>query len=392
MKERKSERVTLFEELASQIEEDATVYQLLGDAYKAVEDEEKAGIAYTQWIEFRQNEINRSGENWDYYSLASELLEKGIMPEKALEFIDRVTQIHLGSYHAAMLGEAYLLNGEYEKSAENFKRALSGEDSPFEASMVWSSLERASKTVKDGERFLQLMEVLTETIPLDANERMHANLVFSSFYHERNQPEEAERYIQESGVVPERAWWVLGPFDNTGDIGYNKTYISEDATEIDKTVTYAGKDGEIGWKQGADETFDGYVDFAPIFGFEELNLLLMATRQPDPELDTVLAYAWTTVNSPDERQARIWTSTFNNAKVWFNGKEVATIDRELQFTSDDHHTVPVTLHAGKNSILVKLVGRQWGWGFHLWLTDADGFPLEGLEYMNSPTTHESVEE
>ena len=390
--ERKNERVTLFEELASQIEENATVYQLLGDAYKAVENEEKASTAYTQWIEFRQKEIDRSGENWDYYQLASELLEKGIMPEKVLEFIDRVTQVHSGSYHAAILGEAYLLNGEYEKSAENFKRALSGEDSPFEASMVWSSLERASKTVKEGERFIELMGVLTETIPLDANERMHANLVFSTFYHERNQPEEAERYIQESGVVPERAWWVLGPFDNTGGIGYNKTYISEDATEIDKTVTYTGKDGQIGWKQGADATFDGYVDFAPIFGFEELDLLLMATRQPDPELDTVLAYAWTTVNSPDERQARIWISTFNNARVWFNGKEVATIDRELQFTSEDHQTVPVTLHAGKNSLLVKLVGRQWGWGFHLWLTDADGFPLEGLEYIDSPTTHESVEE
>ena len=386
--ERKSERVTLFEELASQIEEEATVYQLLGDAYKAVENQEKAGIAYTQWIEFRQKEIDRSGQNWDYYQLASQLLEKGIMPEKALEFIERVTELHSGSYHAAMLGEAYLLNGEYEKSTENFKRALSGEDSPFEASAVWSSLERASKTVKDGERFIQLMEVLTETIPLDANERMHANLVFSTFYRERNQPEEAEQYIRESGVVPERAWWVLGPFDNAGGVGYNKAYISEDVVEIDKTMTYAGKDGKIGWKQGADETFDGYVDFAPIFGFEELDQVLTGALQPNPELDTVLAYAWTIVDSPDERQARMWISTFNNAKVWFNGKEVSTIDRELQFTSDRDHTVPVTLHAGKNSILVKLAGRQWGWGFHLWLTDADGFPLEGLEYMNSPTTHE----
>ena len=390
--ERKSERVTLFEELASQIEGEATVYQLLGDAYKAVENQEKAGIAYTQWIEFRQKEIDRSGQNWDYYQLASQLLEKGIMPEKALEFIERVTELHSGSYHAAMLGEAYLLNGEYEKSTENFKRALSGEDSPFEASAVWSSLERASKTVKDGERFIQLMEVLTETIPLDANERMHANLVFSTFYRERNQPEEAEQYIRESGVVPERAWRVLGPFDNAGGIGYNKAYISEDVVEIDKTMTYAGKDGEIGWKQGADETFDGYVDFAPIFGFGELDQVLTGALQPNPELDTVLAYAWTIVDSPDERQARMWISTFNNAKIWFNGKEVSTIDRELQFTSGRDHTVPVTLHAGKNSILVKLAGRQWGWGFHLWLTDADGFPLEGLEYMNSPTTHESVEE
>lgn len=389
--ERKSERVTLFEELAAQIEEDATVYQLLGDAYKAVENQEEAGIAYTQWVEFRQKEIDRSGENWDYYELARQLLQKGIMPEKALEFIDRVTQVHSGSYHTAMLGQAYLLNGEYEKSAENFKRALSGEDSPFEASLVWSSLEEASKTVKDDEGFIQLMEILTETIPLNANERMHANLVFSTFYHERNQPEEAERYVKKSGVVPERAWWVLGPFDNVGGVDYNKVDIPEDVVEIDKTVAYEGKDGQISWKQGADETFDGYLDFAPIFGFGELDQVLTGARKPNPELDTVLAYAWTTVSSPDERQAQIWISTFNNAKIWFNGKKISTIDRELQLTHDDHHAVPVTLRAGRNSILVKLAGRQWGWGFHLWVTDADGFPTEGLEYMNSPAIHESVE-
>ncbi len=390
--ERKSERVTLFEELAAQIEEDATVYQLLGDAYKAVENREKADIAYTQWVEFRQKEIDRSGENWDYYELARQLLQKGIMPEKALEFIDRVTQVHSGSYHTAMLGQAYLLNGEYEKSAENFKRALSGEDSPFEASLVWSSLEEASKTVKDDEGFIQLMEVLTETIPLNANERMHANLVFSTFYHERNQPEEAERYVKKSGVVPERAWWVLGPFDNIGGVDYNKVDIPEDVVEIDKTVAYEGKDGQIGWEQRADETFDGYLDFAPIFGFGELDQVLTGARKPNPELDTVLAYAWTTISSPDERQAQIWISTFNNAKIWFNGKKVSTIDRELQLTHDDHHAVPVTLRAGRNSILVKLAGRQWGWGFHLWVTDVDGFPLEGVEYMNSPTIQQSAEE
>ena len=390
--DRKSERVTVFEELASQIGESATVYELLGDAYKAVENQEKASIAYTQWVEFRQKEIDRGGRSWDYYNLASHLLRKGIMPEKALEFIERVTEIHASSYHTAMLGEAYLLNGEYDKSAESFKRALAGEDSPFEASEVWSSLERASKTVKDEDRFIQLMEVITETIPLDANERMHANLVYSTFYRERNQPEEAERYIRESGVVPEGTWWILGQFDNAGGVGYNKAYISEDAMEIDKTVTYEGKDGEIGWKQMADETFDGFVDFASIFGFGELDQVLMGTRQPNPQLDAVLAYAWTTVNSPDERRARIWISTFNNAKIWLNGEKVSTIERNLHSMPDENHTVPVTLRTGRNSILVKLAGRQWGWGFHLWLTDADGFPLEGLEFINSPAIQKSMEE
>ena len=389
---RKGERVAVFEELASQIGESATVYELLGDAYKAAENQEKASMAYTQWIEFRQKEIDRGEHNWEYYSLADQLLRKGIMPEKALEFAKRVPQTHPNPHHDAMLGEAYLLNGQYEESEESFKRALANPDAPFDTTTIWPHLKRAGKTVKDEERFIQLMEVLTETVLLDTTERMHANLVLSTFYHEHDQPEEAEQYMRKSGVVPENAWWILGPFDKTGGVGYNKAYISEDAVEIDKTMTYEGKDEKIGWKQGADENLDGFINFAPIFGFGDLNPALADMEQPDPQLDTVLAYAWTTINSPDERQARIWISTLNTAKIWFNGTEVSTIDQDQQPMPDEQRTVPVTLQAGKNGILIKLNGRQWGWGFHLWLTDVDGFSFEDLEFINSPTIQESMEE
>ena len=390
--EQKDERVAVFEELAAEIEESATVYELLGDAYKATENQKKANMAYTQWIEFRQKEIDRGGQNWEYYGLADQLLLKGIMPEKALEFAKRVPQTHPNSHYDAMLGEAYLLNEQYEESEKSFKRALTNPDAPFNTGTIWPHLKRASKSVKEEGPFIQLMEVLTETLLLEATERMHANLVLSTFYHERNQSEEAERYMRKSGVVPENAWWILGPFDNAGRVSYNKAYISEEAVEIDKTAAYEGKDGKIRWEQRADETLDGLIDFASIFGFGDSDRSLMNGEQSNVQIDTVLAYAWTTVSSPDERGARIWISTFNAAKIWVNGKEVAAIDRDPHSVADGHHSFPVTLQPGKNSLLVKLSGWRWGWKLQLWLTDVDGFPFEDLEYMNLPTIQKSVEE
>ena len=113
---RETERIILFEELASQIGENTTVYELLGDAYKDIGNQEKASIAYTQWGEFRQKEINRQQRRTrEYGHFASQLLSKEIMPEKALELALRVSRQDPNPNHTSILGWAYLINGQLEK-------------------------------------------------------------------------------------------------------------------------------------------------------------------------------------------------------------------------------------------------------------------------------------
>ncbi|RKU08721.1 hypothetical protein C6502_14200, partial [Candidatus Poribacteria bacterium] len=113
---RETERITTFEELTAQIGEDATVYELLGDAYKEIGNQEKATLAYTQWGEFRRKEINRQqGRSWEYGRFASQLLSKDIMPEQALELALRVSREHPDPNHTSILGWAYLANGRLEQ-------------------------------------------------------------------------------------------------------------------------------------------------------------------------------------------------------------------------------------------------------------------------------------
>ena len=55
-------------------------------------------------------------------------------------------------------------------------------------------------------------------------------------------------------------------------------------------------------------------------------------------------------------------------KVWLNGVEVFTHTKT--FTAEiDNFIIPVTLSAGKNSILVKVCEETGGWGFYLRITD-----------------------
>ncbi len=391
--ERIAEGISTFEKLASQIKNNPTVYEGLGDAYKETDNPEKANSAYAQWVAARQKEIERRGQSREAAVLASELLAKQLMPEKTLELVEHASQIdHPNLFVTRTLAEAYLVNEQYDAAETTFKRAFAHREIANKianrftfSKRIWSSLMRAGKVVKDTERFTQLVDALVLTHPPNAPERVYANLVLAMSHRAHNQPEEAEQYMRKSGVVPENAWWIIGPFDQTDrtDGGKRGTLVA--SVEIDPTMTYEGKTGQVSWKQVTDQSSDGIVDFAQIFGFEG-NAEPMVAPRPRwlmPKLETILGYAQGTVNSPDERQAQIRITTLNTTEIWVNGKSVLTINQDRGPMFVPYHTVPVTLNLGANSILVKASGGRWGCGFTLWLTDTDGKPLEDLTFPES---------
>ena len=391
--ERTAEGISTFEKLASQIKNNPTVYEGLGDAYKETDNPEKANSAYAQWVAARQKEIERRGQSRETAVLASELLAKQLMPEKTLELVEHASQMdHPNLFVTRTLAEAYLVNEQYDAAETTFKRAFAHREIANKianrftfSNRIWSSLMRAGKVVKDTERFAQLVEALVLTHPPNAPERVYANLVLAMSHRAHNQPEEAEQYMRKSGVVPENAWWIIGPFDQTDHTDGGKRGTLVASVEIDPTMTYEGKTGQVSWKQVTDQSSDGIVDFAQIFGFDGSAEPMVAPRPRwlMPKLETILGYAQGTVNSPDERQAQIRITTLNTTEIWVNGKSVLTINQDRGPMFVPYHTVPVTLNLGANSILVKASGGRWGCGFTLWLTDTDGKPLEDLTFPES---------
>ena len=356
--------ITILEELEPKVPTNAVRLELLGDAYKEADAAEKADAVYTEWLAIRQKEVNREQRGWDYRRLADQLLRKGIMPEKALELAERASQMQSDWNIALTLGHAYVANDRYEEALEQFTRGMNGMGQRYTVytdgvRQFWTGLAQVGKNATDEARYVDLVKQLISLPSNNSETELYADVALAQFYHQRGLPEKAKAYMDKTAFIPEDAWWIIGPFDNADGIGYNKVYIPEIETRLDTTAEYDGVDERVRWKKQADDTFDGFIDFREIF---------------DKNVNWNAAYAWKTVDSPDEREAQLHFGTRTQAKLWLNGEEVFTRSETDPF-SRGQDTVPIALKAGKNSILVKICSEMSGLGFYLRLTDSDGKPF-----------------
>ena len=363
-KDQEDKGIAILEELRPELQTSTVLLELLGDAYKEADDAKKADAVYAEWLAIRQKEVNRKQQGWDYRSLAQQLLDKGIMPEIALELAERASQMASGWSYASTLGHAYLANDRYEEALQQFKRSMNSMNQVYAARedparQLWSKVAQAGKNAKDEGLYVEMVGELMNTPSGNPTTELHANVTLAQFYRERDLLKKAKAYMEKTAFIDESAWWIIGPFDNAAGIGYNKAYISEDATQVDTAAKYDGIDGQVSWEKQTDDTFDGFVDFRKIF---------------DKPGDWNTAYAWTTVTSPDERKAQLRFGGGTQAKVWLNGEEVFTHNKS-HVPAMDQDTISVTLKQGQNSILVKVCSEMYFLGFYLRLTDMEGKPF-----------------
>ncbi len=351
--------VTLLEELRPRMEKSAILHELLGDAYKAAGETEKAEIAYTRWIEIRKREINRRARVDEYHTLAEKLLSKNIFPKVALEFALHASELRLSFAYELTLTEALLINGIYEAAFQVIAANLDEILPPYLERQWFARLVAIGRRVKNKEGYVDMLERLIADMPHNPSARFNAIFALAQFYRENDAPEKAKELIQKTGFVAEDDWIILGPFDNTDGIGYDTVYIPENLPQIDPTTEYDGKYGKIRWRKHADEILNGYISLGE-------------------EDDWRIAYAFAIVTSPDEREVQLRFDSDDQGVIWLNGIEVFS-HTKTNTAEIDNYTIPVTLNAGKNSILIKVCEEIGGWGFYLRITDTDGNSFEDLK-------------
>lgn len=158
-------------------------------------------------------------------------------------------------------------------------------------------------------------------------------------------------------------WRLIGPFDNTGDSGWDKAYEPEQ--EIDFAAEYKGQKGPVKWIEHHTEDEFGNVDLNKALGKHK----------------GAIAYAAAEFISEKPQTVDIRLGCINANKVWVNG-ELVTANRVYHTgVQIDQYNGQAKLKKGKNVILVRISQNEqteeWAqnWMFQLRVTDSLGGPV-----------------
>ena len=288
----------------------------------------------------------------------AQLPNKAPRSETVLKFVEQMTENEANARHISTVERTYLKN-KWKGALEQFKNDLASTPFGGRERDVFAQIVQMGKNIKDKAGYVDMLHQLMDAIPDNLSVQLNTRFVLAGFYRDNGMSEKAEAHIQKTGFITEDKWLILGPFDNAGGIGYNTAYIPENATQIDITKKYESIVEQIHWQKSEDDTLNGYISLGD-------------------DVDWGVAYAFTTVTSPDAREVQFRFDSDDQGKVWLNGEQV--FKHTKAFSAEiDNYIIPVTLKPGKNNILVKVCEETQGWGFYLRITDTDGKPFEDLK-------------
>lgn len=353
--------IKLLEELKPKMEGSAILHELLGDAYMETGEEEKAQIAYKQWLRIQKSNVDIADPFDEDNPLTEKLLNKNLFPEDALDIVIDSTESSATSNYVMTLGYALLVNELYGEAYQLIEASLNAAPFPFMERRWFRRITKAGRYVKDKVGYIEVLERLVDVMPTDSPNYFNAVFALAQFYMENDLEEQANERIKKTGFVSEDAWMVLTPFENIQGNGFDTKFIDENVLTIDTKTEYDGKHGKIRWKKYMDEVLNGYIGLG------------------DDE-DWATGYAYAVVISPEDRQVDFRFDSDDQGKVWLNGKPI--FEHTKVFTAQiDFFDFHANLKKGRNIILVKVCEVTGGWGFYLRITDKDGNPYDDLEFV-----------
>ncbi|RKU25676.1 hypothetical protein C6497_15050 [Candidatus Poribacteria bacterium] len=355
-----TEFINLLENLKPEIDNNPFLYELLGDAYQNADIDQKAEISYMKWVDLLKSNVNNINQSEVLRQAAEKLLNVDLLPELALDLASMAIEKQIHAVYHLTLIKAFLTNDRFENVFQHIHWHSQILSSPFYEKQIYMEIVKAGKNIEDKNDYILMLNQLIEDVSLPITTQEYSLLALAQFYSENDMPDKSHALIKNTGYIIDTAWMLLGPFDSLGGLGIDKEYINEHLPKMDFSLDYMGKYGQEKWRIHTDEFVDNNIQI------------------PDNDKWGVY-YAYSTVNSPGEQDIEIQFSGDEYSKLWVNGLLVFQLQNRNR--NDDKYRIPVTLHPGNNSILVKICELRNGRGFSLQITNQNGEPTENLDII-----------
>jgi tetratricopeptide (TPR) repeat protein len=342
-------------------EDDRLALKLLADLHRIGGDPRKSEELYTRWASLEKEAYEKGKKRYGMRTLAEELMNKKTQLDFALWLAKRYAEAEpLEIYHQEGLIEAYIAAGRYPEAAKAIRRREEIFGSNYDKVFTFpprnphldTRLIEAAKSPGDGAAFEEFCFDLIRDFPEDTPIWVNAHLALSTYYRSIGDEKRAEEHWQKTGLIKPSRWYIVGPFENMGNAGLHFVYPPEaeyrSTGEIDTDAVYDGFGGQIRWHRLKSDRPSNKIDLSYL--------------KPNK---WAVAYAYTTVDSPADREMRLLLSSGCDIKVWLNGREVFAKEYQWGGEAFDKYIVPVKLKSGQNSILIKIADRDWGFNFRL---------------------------
>jgi hypothetical protein len=175
--------------------------------------------------------------------------------------------------------------------------------------------------------------------------------------------------INEEGFIT--TWLLLAPIplaeNQSGADALGKQQIPGEAKLHPKAgdkLKVGGK--ELTWKEY--KVKDYFFDFNDFLG---------------QQTEDSVGYAVCYVHTPKERKVQLKTGSDDQAMVYLNGKEVLKQD-QARALDKDQDTTEVTLRAGENVLVFKVVNEKIDWSGCARFMDKDGNVVKDLRVTTAP--------
>jgi hypothetical protein len=282
---------------------------------------------------------------------------------------------------------------EYAEAFRDFARLIELQPDRPESLVYLRRLTETAGEFPEGEAELEELcrSLLIDDVSVDPALCAEAGNILVDIHRAAGCPDgavEAVRLTHDLGFL--RFFSYLGPFDNTGEAGFDTPYGPEADGRVNLAARYAGKRVEVGWRAFPQPAFPLAVDpglpqgwgdsgsFSPFYGPLELS----AVTRPNSQ---VCGYLATWVRVEERAEVVLSLGAVGSFKLWVDGTEVLSFEGYRNRAHSDTDRVGVVLEPGWHEILLKTCCDAGGWEVWLRTTDRAGGPLP-LEHRSVPPT------